>query len=240
MNAMSVLALPAGATPTSAATPAATGGSAPGGGPSAAAANALGALNSNSFLTLLVTQLQNQDPTQPMDSTAFVSQLAQFSQVTGIQQLQTSFSNLAQSLTGSQALQAATLVGHGVMAPSATAALSGSALAGAVTVPNAASDVVVQITDASGSAVRTLDLGPQNAGSVGFRWDGKSDAGTQMPDGVYGIRAAFQTGGGAPQAAATCGAGLVQSVSLGSNGQPPTLNVLGLGSVSLAQVQQIL
>lgn len=205
-----------------------------------AAASAASALGASDFLTLLVTQLQNQDPTQPTNPTDFVTQLAQFSEVSGIQSLQTSFSSLAQSLSGNQALQAASLVGHGVMAPGSSAALSGGALYGAVTLPSAASDVKVQITDANGTAVKTLDLGAQNAGTIPFQWDGTDSSGQTMADGTYNISAVYQINGGTPQAATTQVAGLVQSVTLGASGQSPTLNVQGLGSVSLSDVTQIL
>jgi len=201
---------------------------------------ALSGLGANTFLTLLVTQLQNQDPTQPMNPTDFVTQLAQFSEVSGIQQLQSSFGTLAQSLSGNQVLQAANLVGHGVMAPGSSAALYNGVLAGQVVLPGAASDVQVQISDAAGTPVQTLDLGAQNAGNIGFQWDGKNAAGQTLPPGIYNVQALYQVNGGTPQAASTNVAGLVQSVSLGANGQSPTLNVLGLGSVSLADVTQIL
>lgn len=205
-----------------------------------AANSAASALGASDFLTLLVTQLQNQDPTQPTNPTDFVTQLAQFSEVSGIQSLQTSFSGLAQSLSGNQTLQAASLVGHGVMAPGSTAALSGGAMYGAVTLPSAASDVKVQISNASGTAVATLDLGAQNAGSIPFQWNGSNGAGQTMPDGTYSISAIYQVNGGAPQAATTQVAGLVQSVSLGANGQSPMLNVQGLGSVPLSDVTEIM
>lgn len=205
-----------------------------------AASNVASSLGASDFLTLLVTQLKNQDPTQPMKATDFVTQLAQFSQVTGIQQLQTSFSSLAQSLTGNQALQAANLVGHGVMVPGSTAALSGGAMYGAVTLPSGASDVQVQISDGNGTSVKTIDLGAQNAGSIPFQWDGTSSSGQVLPDGTYNVKAIYQVNGGTPQAAATQVAGLVQSVTLGASGQPPTLNVQGLGSVALSNVTEIL
>lgn len=193
-------------------------------------------LGQDDFLKLMTTQMTHQDPTKPLDSTNFLAQIAQFSTVSGIQDLQKSFTALSSSLTSSQSLQAAGLVGHGVLVPSATGYLDSSGLAGAVTVP-ASGQVVVEVTDASGAVVRRLDYGQQAAGSTYFNWDGKNGSGTQLPAGSYGIRATV-TNNGASQAAETLAAGVVQSVSLGSNGL--SLNLAGMGPVAFSNVRQII
>ncbi len=203
------------------------------------AAAAAPTLNENDFLTLLVSQLKNQDPTKPMSSTQFVAQLAQFSTVSGIQQMQTSMASLASSLSGNQSLQAASLVGHSVLAPSASAALTGGRMQGAVNVPSGASDVRVTILDANGTLVRSIDLGAQSAGLARFQWNGKAANGSTMPDGNYAIRAQAVSGGQA-QGLATLAQGQVQSVVLGTNGTTPILEVQGLGSIPLSSVRQIM
>ena len=205
----------------------------------AGSAAAAPTLNENDFLTLLVSQLKNQDPTKPMSSTQFVAQLAQFSTVSGIQQMQTSMASLASSLSGNQSLQAAGLVGHAVLAPAASAALSGGSMQGAVNVPSGASDVRVAILDANGTLVRSIDLGAQPAGLVRFQWNGKAANGSTMPDGNYAIRAQAVSGGQA-QGVATLAQGRVQSVVLGTNGTTPILEVQGLGSIPLSSVRQIM
>ncbi len=204
-----------------------------------APATAAPTLNENDFLTLLVSQLKNQDPTKPMSSTQFVAQLAQFSTVSGIQQMQTSMASLASSLSGNQSLQAASLVGHAVLAPSASAALSGGSMQGAVNVPSGASDVRVAILDSNGTLVRSIDLGAQPAGLVRFQWNGKAANGSTMPDGNYALRAQAVSGGQA-QGLATLAQGQVQSVVLGINGTTPILEVQGLGSIPLSSVRQIM
>ena len=85
-------------------------------------------LGQDDFLTLMISQLQSQDPMNPMDSEAFMGQIAQFSTVEGIQQLNDSFDELAASLVSNQVLQASQLIGHSVLIPGSTA--SGRALVG--------------------------------------------------------------------------------------------------------------
>ncbi|WP_439640661.1 flagellar hook assembly protein FlgD [Nevskia sp.] len=189
------------------------------------------------FLKLMTTQLQNQDPLKPLESNEFLGQIAQFSTVSGIQGLQDSFTSLSSSLTSSQSLQASGLVGHGVLYPSKTGYLDGEAgLSGGVDVPSGG-QVAVEIVDASGAVVRRLDYGAQPAGTSYFNWDGKDAGGNTLPSGSYGIRATI-TRNGASESATTLAAGLVQSVSLGSNGL--SLNLAGLGAVPFGNVRQII
>jgi len=193
-------------------------------------------LGQDDFLKLLTTQLTNQDPTKPLDGNDFLGQLAQFSQVSGIQALQTSFSSLADSLTANQSVQAAGLVGHAVLFPSNTGFLDGEAgLNGAVSVPSTG-DVVVEVTDGAGQVVRRIDYGVQSAGTTYFKWDGKDASGKTLPDGSYGVRASVIQNG-ATHAAQTFAAGFVQSVSLGSGGL--NLNLTGFGQVPFTKVTEI-
>src|SRR5271165_4352703 len=120
-------------------TTAATGGSGASG-TGAAGATTLGGTD---FLTLMLAQLKNQDPTSPVDSNEFLGQLASLSEVQGITQLNTSFSNLSNSLSSGQAMQASSLLGHQVLAASSTGSLAtaGATLTGAVSVPQTSSQV---------------------------------------------------------------------------------------------------
>lgn len=189
------------------------------------------------FLKLMTTQLQNQDPLKPLESNEFLGQIAQFSTVSGIQGLQDSFTSLSASLTSSQSLQAAGLVGHGVLYPSDIGYLDGEAgLSGGVEVPSGG-QLAVEIVDAGGAVVRRLDYGTQAAGTRYFNWDGKDGGGNTLPSGSYGIRATL-TRNGATESAPTLAAGLVQSVSLGAGGL--SLNLAGLGTVPFGSVRQII
>src|ERR1700720_777151 len=127
-------------------------------------------LGGTDFLTLMLAQLKNQDPTSPVDSNTFLTQLAQLSEVQGITSLNTSFSTLSSSLSSSQALQASSLLGHQAMVNSSTATLAapGAAVTGAVNVPQNTSQVTLSITNSSGALVNQINLGAQSAGLANF------------------------------------------------------------------------
>lgn len=191
-------------------------------------------LTQSDFLKLMVTQMTNQDPTKPMDSTQMVAQMAQFSQVAATQELQQSFDSLATNLTGDQFVRAASLVGQEVLVPSSAGKLTDGALNGAVNVGSSGTYVNVTVKDQAGNVVRTLPLGQPDAGLVKFSWDGKSDGGTQLADGVYQISA---TSGGT--AIDTFVRGKVEGV--GASGTDGTyVQVAGYGGALLSQIAQIL
>lgn len=191
------------------------------------------------FFDLMVAQLKAQDPLNPMDSNQFLGQVAQFSSVTGIQDMSRSFEALATSLQSSQALQASTLVGRSVLVPGSRGELAGEGLRGAVELPQASPQVSVQVTDGVGQTVRQLALGPQQAGLVGFTWDGLSDAGQPAPPGQYTVRAVYDAGEEV-LAADTLVVAHVDSVTLGRGGAEPQLNLAGRDPVTLGVVRQIL
>jgi len=148
------------------------------------------------FLQLLVAQLQNQDPTSPMDSSQMTSQLAQIDTVSGVSQLNTSLSSLSTQLSAGQNAQAALLIGSTVLAPGSTLAVSsGAAPQLGVTLPQAASDVKITITNSSGQVVNQVDLGPQAAGTVPISWTPKDSSGNTLPDGNYTLSASANTNG---------------------------------------------
>jgi flagellar basal-body rod modification protein FlgD len=190
-------------------------------------------LSQADFLSLLIQQMRNQDPTQPMDSSQMVSQLAQINQVSATQNLQTSFEALAQSMQGNQLLQASSMVGRSVTVPSAVGRLQGGSLDGAVNVADGGGHTLVQIVDNAGNVVRTIDLGTQVAGLADFHWDGTGDNGQPLPPGTYGLAA--QTGN---TAVATYVTGKVAGVGMtGADGA--YLDVDGFGGVLLSQVARV-
>lgn len=194
-------------------------------------------LGQDAFLKLMTAQMQHQDPFKPMESGEFLGQIAQFSTVSGIQAMQESLAGLSTALTSNQTLQAAGLVGHGVMVPGDQAYLfSEGGLAGGVDLETSG-EVVVEVTDAAGQVVRRLDLGVQSAGDVAFAWDGLDESGNRLPEGQYGVRANVSSGG-ATRAASTQVMGMVSSVSLGSAGL--SLNLYGMDPVALSAVREIL
>jgi flagellar basal-body rod modification protein FlgD len=197
-------------------------------------------LGGTDFLTLMLAQLQNQDPTSPVDSNEFLSQLASLSEVQGITQLNSSFSTLSNSITSNQALQASSLLGHNVLAASSTATLStaGAALSGAVSVPQTTSQVTLNISNSAGVLVQSINLGAQSAGLADFTWNGQGSNGTAAPAGTYTLSAQV-AGVASGTAVTTLVSGAVDSVTMGAGTTGLTLNVAGLGSVPFSSVQQI-
>lgn len=196
-------------------------------------------LGQDQFLELMITQLKNQDPMKPMENGEFLGQMAQFSTVTGMQDLQTSFTQLADSLVSNQALQAATLVGRSVMVPSDTGVFDGASMRGAVELPSSVSEMAVGIYDASGQLLQQTNYGPQAAGLVEFQWNGGTQGGGKAAAGQYFIRAEARVDG-SPVAMQTLSTARVDSVSLGRVGEEITLNLAGLGSVGFSNVRQIM
>lgn len=188
------------------------------------------------FLKLLVTQMKNQDPLNPLDNAQVTSQMAQLSTVTGIEKLNTALSGMSESFQAAQSLQAANMVGRSVLAAGSVMGLSsGTAYAG-VELKSSADSVVVSIKDSSGSVVRTIELGAQPAGTVTFQWDGKSDKAVAQKDGVYTFDVVAKQGKDSVTADKLA-LSKVDSVSLTSTGVK--LNVAGIGAVDASSVKQI-
>ncbi len=191
------------------------------------------------FMNLMVTELTHQDPFKPMENSELASQISQFATVSGIDELNNSFSSLSDTLISDQTLQAANLVGHDVLAPIGTGYLtSGGSIEGVVGLYSAASNVVVQITDSSGALVRELSLGTQPQGEASFSWDGITDDGSYAPAGQYQITAQA-TEDGESVVPYTLIKAKVTSVSLGGSGQEMALNLEGLGPISFNDVAEI-
>lgn len=196
-------------------------------------------LGQTEFLDLMITQLKNQDPFAPMENGEFISQMAQFSSVTGLAELQQSFEKLATSLQSNQALQASSLVGRTVLVPSAVGTLPvGGSIAGAVNLPAFGNSVGVNIQDASGQVIRRLELGSQSAGEVYFNWDGLTNAGVPAQAGRYFVSAdaGFD---GETVALETLMSSSVASVTLGQGGNGLTLNLTDGNVVDFSSVKEI-
>jgi flagellar basal-body rod modification protein FlgD len=173
-----------------------SGNTAAAGGTSTASSTAQAAQDAaDRFLKLLVAQLQNQDPLNPMDNAQVTTQLAQISTVSGINQLNDTVAALGASMGVTQYLQAASLVGHDVVIGGNDLDLAGGKTQGGVDLGADADHVVVTVQDAAGNVVRTMDLGAQKAGDQFFDWDGKTDGGTSAPDGHYTFSVTATAGG---------------------------------------------
>ncbi|MAC98620.1 MAG: flagellar biosynthesis protein FlgD [Pseudomonadales bacterium] len=197
-------------------------------------------LGKDQFLELLVAQMNNQDPLSPQENGEFIAQLAQFSTVEGIGNLNTSMESLLSGYQSSQALQASSLVGRTVIVPADQAAVDTEAgLEGQLALQKNSTNVFVNIYDDAGSLVKTINLGSQEAGMHDFTWDGTDASGNLAEPGIYTVEAMASIDGKNTQMATLLPAN-VDSVSLGAGGSGEMLlNVAGLGSISLSNVYAI-
>ncbi|NUS39578.1 MAG: flagellar hook assembly protein FlgD [Lysobacter sp.] len=194
------------------------------------------ALGQADFLHLMTEQLKNQDPLKPLDNAQFLGQLAQFSTVQGIEQMNSAMGAMASVMENDQALRAATLVGHEALVDASSLALaSGKGVNGEI-VATSAGPMRVEVVDGSGQVVRRMSVDAPAAGNVAFRWDGRDDGGNAAPAGTYTVRASAGSGQDA-QALAVRVAAHIDSVSIEASGL--VLNLAGLGSVPLSTVRRI-
>ncbi|WP_301102951.1 flagellar hook assembly protein FlgD [Propionivibrio sp.] len=189
------------------------------------------------FLKLLVTQLKNQDPLNPMDNAQMTSQLAQMSTVSGIEKLNTTLNSLVDSAGSSQSMQAAGMIGKSVLVSGAQLSLARGQAYGGVNLSGAADQVKLSIFNSAGQVIQTQNLGARDAGVFNFAWDGKTDAGTTAADGIYKFSVSATQGGNKlvtdPLQIGTVSA-LVRS------GSGFLLDLGALGTVDFKNVQQIL
>lgn len=205
-------------------------------------------LTPNDFMNLFLAQLQNQNPSSPMDSSTMLQTMASMGSMSTSADMAQKMDALSQSvqttLGNSQVLDATQLIGKRVEVESGVSPLTQNAdntltLSGSAEVPAAASDVTVTITDPSGqNVVKTIDLGAAaNGGLMDFNWDGKDANGNPLAPGYYKISASA-TMGGKSEPIKTAGAFDVKSVALGSNGV--ILNLDGLGGQNMGSIIKIL
>jgi flagellar basal-body rod modification protein FlgD len=193
-------------------------------------------LNQSDFLSLMTAELKNQDPTNPEDTSNLFSQMAQFSQVQGIDNLQTTLSQFTSSMTANESLSAAGMIGKYAEVAGNTAVLDPTnGLQGSVTVPSSMSDVQVNVLDSQGAVVSTIDLGQQNAGSVPFQWNGTLSNGQKAASGTYTIQAQGVSGSSTTALSTTGGQEIMGVTSNSTNGiqfQLGNNQQVGISSIS--------
>jgi flagellar basal-body rod modification protein FlgD len=185
------------------------------------------------FLKLLVAQLNNQDPMNPMDNAQMTSQMAQINTVTGIQQVNDTLKSMAEQFTAMQVLQGSNMVGHNVLVNDNTLTISNGTAGGALDLTARAESVKVDILSPGGQVIDTLNLGALDAGRHSFEWDASAYSGTGNP--TFKVTATL--GGKAientPLARAT-----VQSVS--SDAGIMNVQLAGRSAVAYSSVKAIL
>jgi flagellar basal-body rod modification protein FlgD len=205
-------------------------------------------LGQEEFLKLMTTQMTHQDPTKPMDNAQFLSQMAQFGTVSGIQDLQKSFKDFSASISSDQALQAASLVGRKVSISSNEGRLGTTAgvddfFKGQVKLSTSSSDMTLVIRNSNDDIIATKSLGGHSAGPVSFKWDGIKNVGKNSPiaaePGVYKVHVEANIAGVNTVLKPDIES-VVQSVSMGNGNNGIQLNLLGLDTVNFNQVKQIL
>lgn len=195
-------------------------------------------LGQNDFLKLMTAQLKNQDPFAPVDNTQMVAQMAQFSSLAGISEMNTTLQAIAARLSGTTPGDAMAYVGRTVLTAGDTAfPRTSGGLAGAVELGGDAASVKVSISDASGAVLRTVELGAQKAGAAEFDWDGSTDSGAPAGDGPFTISAVARNSAGGIVSSTPLVWAPVTTVAI-ADGEP-VLTLPGLGQVPASAVRAI-
>ena len=179
------------------------------------------------FLKLLVSQMKNQDPLNPMDNAAVTTQMAQISTVTGIGQLNDTLKALLGQETGAQTIQGAALAGHQVLVSGNVLNLAGGAAGAGFELTSAAERVTLTVQDSSGRTLQSSELGARGAGVHTLSWDGLTSTGERAVDGRYTFKI-DALAGGKELPATTLALGRVSGVSPGNGGLQLDLGALGL------------
>ena len=193
-------------------------------------------LGQEDFLKLLMTQLQNQDPMEPMDNGEFMGQMAQFSTVQGVTEMGESIDGLVSIYQGQQMSANASMIGKKALVDGNWAQLEGGKLAGAIDLTTAANDLRVDVKSETGELMASIGLGSKMAGTQEFSWDGIKQDGTTAPEGNYYLSASAVRDGQSTVPAMQV-YGTVNSVQM--KGGEVTLNVSGQGNVSFNSVKRI-
>ncbi len=212
--------------------------------PKAATATDSVEADTNKFMTLLVAQLKNQDPMNPMDNAQLTSQLAQLNTVTGVNKLNATMETLKSSYQMSEQLQAANMIGHGVLSAGNSMQLIDSKAVLGLDLATPADNVIVSVLNSSGKVVHTMNMGHMDAGTMPLIWDGSTDgvdgaAGPLAKDGKYSFQVEATRAGDKLKDVTSLQYGQVASVS--TNAKDGTkLTIPNVGQISLSDVKQIL
>lgn len=185
------------------------------------------------FLKLLVAQLNNQDPMNPMDNAQMTSQMAQINTVTGIQQLNETMKSMGTQFASMQALQSTSLIGHDVLLEGNTLSIDAGKGKGAIDLPAYADSVKIDIMSPGGQVVDTLNLGAMTAGRHSFEWDASSYTGGGSPS--YKVTATQGT-----KSMATTAFARDTIVSIGTSGTAMSVQLKGREAVAYEDIQAVL
>lgn len=205
-------------------------------------------------MDLMLAQMNHQDPFKPMENGEFLTQMAQFSAVSGLKDIKDSFTSLADTMKSNQALQAASMVGRRVLVPGNDFRINQNMnklfeVQASADLKVATDELIVNIKNAKGEVVKEINLGARSAGKIDFRWDGKVEPEDEFVDGAeesvmslpgsYTIEA-YASIENEKQGVETLVFDMVDSVSVGQAGQPMTLNLTNAGQAKLSEVLKIM
>lgn len=194
---------------------------------------------SSNFMTLLITQLQNQDPLAPLENAELTSQLAQINTVNGIENLNKTMTGITGQLQASQQLQATALINRGVLIPGDKVLVGkGEATPFGIEMAGPADKAKITLVDSGGAVIREFNLENLSEGVESFTWDGKMSDGSVAPDGAYRVRIEASYKGEA-QTASALNYAIVNGVSHTKEG--PLLDLGGTyGRVPMTDVRQVI
>lgn len=205
----------------------------------ATAASSRSSLGKDDFLKLLVTQMQAQDPLNPMDDKEFVAQLAQFSSLEQLTNISGGITKLLNSSGQQTMLAVVGFIGKDVKSLGDTLTKSGSKVSAmSYTLTDTASKVVVNILDSNGNIIRTDDLGSKSSGDQQYQWDGKDWNGKSVADGIYTVAMSAVDASGNPLLANTSVTGTVTGMGTDSSGNF-TLKLSDGRSVKFTDIQEV-
>ena len=188
------------------------------------------------FMTLLITQMKNQDPLNPMDNAQVTSQMAQLSTVTGIDKLNTTVESLMSSMQSGQSYQAANMIGHNVLVAGNTVTTTGTGGYLGADLASSADSVSVAIKNASGTTVRTINLGTQDVGNLTVKWDGLADDGSKAASGDYKFQITALSSG---KSVTTTNLNYAEVTSVSNSTNGIKLNLSNSTSISTSDVKEI-
>ena len=195
-------------------------------------------LGQDEFLSLMMAQLKNQDPMKPMENGEFLGQMAQFSTVSGIEDMQTSLDAMTSTFSSGQTLQSTQLVGQEVLIESNSMSLLEDGITGgSFELENSSGEVNMDIINSAGNVIQQISLGEYAAGRHGFTWNGTDKNGDRAPPGNYTASITSQQGDDFASATVLTSR-VIDSVEFG-NGTNTILNTRQGESLSMADIRQI-
>jgi flagellar basal-body rod modification protein FlgD len=196
-------------------------------------------MDQNDFLTLMTAQLKNQDPFEPVDNSQMVAQMAQFSSLAGISEMNSTLKAISERLGSTTTTDMMSWVGRTALVQGNVAyPRTDGSLGGSIDLAADATNVSVTIEGPNGEILKTVELGAQKKGNFDFEWDGTTDSGGPAGSGPFTIRTAARNADGGSVTATPLVWAPVTSVTMGSDGTP-LLTLPGIGQVSANSVRKV-